>query len=130
MLFSGKFFPFREKYGISGKFFGVFGKKFSYLGKNAMSEKFFRYVRKFSFETSPPVANFSRKKNLDALFYSESAPQSLPPPQLLEASYAPGVTDNSHPGLALGLQRIDLDWRPAKRLQTGRLTRFSCDLHE
>jgi hypothetical protein len=35
-----------------------------------------------------PVANFSGKKILDALFYSKSVPQSLPP-QLLEASYAP-----------------------------------------
>jgi hypothetical protein len=38
--------------------------------------------------TSLPVANISGKKFLDALFYSKSAPQSLPP-QLLEASYAP-----------------------------------------
>jgi hypothetical protein len=42
-------------------FFGMFGKKFWDLHPT-------------------PVANFSRKKFLDALFYSESAPQSLPPP--------------------------------------------------
>jgi hypothetical protein len=54
-----------------------------------MSGKLFLVcLEKNIFETSPPVANFSGKKFLDALFYSESAPQSLAP-QLLEASYAP-----------------------------------------
>ena len=52
-------------------------------------EKIFWYVRKKILRPPPPpVANFSGKKFLDALFYSESAPQSLAP-QLLEASYAP-----------------------------------------
>jgi hypothetical protein len=46
-----------------------------------MSGKFFLVcLEKNIFETSPPVANFSGKKILDALFYSESAPQSLAPP--------------------------------------------------
>jgi hypothetical protein len=54
------FFNFREKYGISVKFFGIFGKIVSYLGKNAICpENFFWYVRKNFFETSPP--DMSRK---------------------------------------------------------------------
>jgi hypothetical protein len=87
---------------ISGKniiypkiFFGISGKFFSYLGKKrAISWKFFWYVRKQFLKLSPPpplpppVANISGKKFLDVLFYSKSAPQSLPP-QLLEPSYAP-----------------------------------------
>jgi hypothetical protein len=80
MLFSGKFFPFREKYGISGKFFGVFGKKFSYLGKNAMSEKFFRYVRKFSFETSPPRRQLFPEKKFRCPFLFGKCPSKPAPP--------------------------------------------------
>ena len=45
----------------------------------------------FEMTSPPPVANISGKKILDALFYSESAPQDLAP-QLLEASYAPGCS--------------------------------------
>jgi hypothetical protein len=63
--FAENYFHFRKKYGISGNFF-------SYLGKNAKCrEKFFRFE---------PPPNFYRKKFLDALFYSDSAPQSLAPP--------------------------------------------------
>jgi hypothetical protein len=47
-----------------------------------MSGKFF--LRR----PTPPRANISGKKFLDALLYTTSAPQSLAP-QLLEASYAP-----------------------------------------
>jgi hypothetical protein len=100
-------FSFPEKNDISRKFLGISGKFFEYLEKNMIflenffwyvgkkflrpenmmfPEKFFCYVRK---KRPPPAANFSVKKFLDALFYSESAPQSLAPPQLLEASYAP-----------------------------------------
>jgi hypothetical protein len=73
LCYFGKFFfHFREKYHISRNFFGISGKSFSYLGKNVIY----------------PV-NVSGKKFLDALFFPKSAPQSLPPPQLLEASYTP-----------------------------------------
>jgi hypothetical protein len=42
MLFPEKCFNFREKYHISGKFLGVSGKMFSYLGKiGVCPEKFF-----------------------------------------------------------------------------------------
>ena len=42
MLFSEKCFNFGEKYHISGKFFGVYGKNFSYLGEfGVCPEKFF-----------------------------------------------------------------------------------------
>jgi hypothetical protein len=42
MLFSGKFFSFPEKYDISGKFFGISGNIFPYLGKNVVyPEKYF-----------------------------------------------------------------------------------------
>ena len=89
MLFPENFFHFWEKYHIFGKFFGIPGKFFSYLGKNVVYPgKCFWYVRKIFEMTCLPVANISGKKFLDALFYSKSAPQSLPPPQLLEASYA------------------------------------------
>ena len=59
-----------KKCGVSGKLFGMSGKI-------------------FWDDLPPPLANISVKKFLDALFYSKSALQSLPPPQLLEASYAP-----------------------------------------
>jgi hypothetical protein len=64
----------REKYDICGKFLGISGKFFSYLRKNVIyPENFFWYVPKKCLRPPP-----------------ESAPQSLPP-QLLEASYAPGT---------------------------------------
>jgi hypothetical protein len=42
MLFPEKCFDFGEKYNICGKFLGISGKFFSYLGKNVICpEKFF-----------------------------------------------------------------------------------------
>ena len=94
----------------------ISGKMFSFPGKISYIRKFFWYIRKVFFvfkkkcgiygkffwddrkiflrwppTPPPPVANISGGKFLGALFYSKSAPQSLPPPQLLEASYAPGA---------------------------------------
>jgi hypothetical protein len=81
MLFPEKFFHFREKYDISGKFLGINGKMFSYLRKNVVyPENFSGMSGKFFGDDFPPVANISGKKFLDALFYSKSAPQSLAPP--------------------------------------------------
>jgi hypothetical protein len=58
------FFHFREKYGISVKFFGIFGKTVSYLGKNAICpEKLFWYVLKKIFEMSPPPPPDMSRKN-------------------------------------------------------------------
>ena len=74
--FPENFFHFREKNGILGKLF-------SYLGKNAICpENFFRYVRKKIFE----MPFFILKVPLKA----------WPPPQLLEASYAPVCTSSEH----------------------------------
>jgi hypothetical protein len=74
--FPENFFHFREKNGILGKLF-------SYLGKNAICpENFFRYVRKKIFE----MPFFILKVPLKA----------CPPPQLLEASYAPVCTSSEH----------------------------------
>ena len=75
MLFSVKCFNFWEKYHISGKFW--------YFRKNFL----FRLL-KWYIDLPPPVA---KKNKFKCPFFSKSAPQSLPPPppQLLEASYAP-----------------------------------------
>jgi hypothetical protein len=90
MLFPENYFHFREKYHISGKFFGISGKFVSYLGKNVVyPENFFGMSGKFFEMTCPPRRQHLREKIFRCLFYSKSASQSLaPPPQLLEASYA------------------------------------------
>ena len=76
-------FSFPGKISYIRKIFWDIRKIFSYLGKNVIyPENFFEMTS----PPPPPVANISGI--LDALFYSKSAPQSLPP-QLLEASYAP-----------------------------------------
>jgi hypothetical protein len=67
MLFSGKCFSFPEKYDISGKCLGISRTFFSYLGKNVIYTKTF----------------------LDAFFIRKVPLKAFPPPQLLEASYAP-----------------------------------------
>ena len=94
MLLPENFIHFREKYHISEKFFWYIRKIFFiFRKKTCYILKIFLVCRKKIFEIKspplpPPVANISGKKFLDVLFYSKSAPQSLPP-QLLEPSYAP-----------------------------------------
>ena len=61
MLFPGKCFNFGEKYNISGKFLGISGNFFSYLGKNVVCpENFFKcpFFGKVPFRAWPP--NFSK----------------------------------------------------------------------
>jgi hypothetical protein len=72
--FVGKIWYIREILGCIRKIFVIFRKKCDISAK-----KILVYPENF-FETPTPVANFSGKKILDALLYSESAPQSLPPP--------------------------------------------------
>jgi hypothetical protein len=91
-------FHFWKLYMIYAENFLVYPENlFSYLGKNMIfAENFFWHVRKIFLSSPPPplpppVANFSGENILDALLYSDSAPQSLAS-QLLEASYAPVPT--------------------------------------
>ena len=94
MLLPENFIHFREKYHISENFFWYIRKIFFiFRKKTCYILKIFLVCPKKNFEIKspslpPPVANISGKKFLDVLFYSKSAPQSLPP-QLLEPSYAP-----------------------------------------
>ena len=63
---------------------------FSYLRKNVVyPENFSGMSGKFFGDDFPPVAKISGKKFLDALFIRK-VPLKACPPQLLEASYAPG----------------------------------------
>ena len=82
MLFPENFFHFREKYHISEKFFGISGNIFSYLGKNVIySENYFGMSGKFfEMTSSPPVANISWKKFLDALFFRKVPLKAWPSP--------------------------------------------------
>jgi hypothetical protein len=81
-VISRKCFSFPGKYHISGKFFCISGNFFLYVRKNVVyPENVLGMSGKFLWDNLlPPVANFSGKKFLDALFYSKSAPQSLAPP--------------------------------------------------
>jgi hypothetical protein len=95
MLLPEHFIHFGEKYHISENFFWYIRKIFFiFRKKTCYILKIFLVCPKTIFEIKsppplpPPVANISGKKFLDVLFYSKSAPQSLPP-QLLEPSYAP-----------------------------------------
>jgi hypothetical protein len=66
------------------KYFHIY-EKMCYIRK-----KFLVCPENFFEMTSPPRRQHFRGKIFRCLFYSKSAPQSLaPPPQLLEASYAP-----------------------------------------
>ena len=74
----------------------VCGEKIFETSKHDVSGKIFLLCPKKIFETTSrksPGRQLFREKFLDALFYSESAPQSLAP-QLLEASYAPAPMPN------------------------------------
>jgi hypothetical protein len=74
MLFAENFFSFREKYHISGNFFGISG---NILGKNVTyPENVFGMSGNFFLRLPPPP----RKVPLKAW-----------PPQLLEGSYAPAA---------------------------------------
>jgi hypothetical protein len=76
MSFPKFFFHFRKNYHISGKFFGIPGNFFSYLGKN---------------RTYPENVFVCREKNFYMPFSIRKVPLKACPPQLLEASYAPGL---------------------------------------
>ena len=92
MLFVENGFHSRENIIYLENFLLYQEKIFIFRKKCDICRKYFWYVRKIFLRCTPPplsVANISGEKNLDALFYWKSAPQSLPPPQLLEASYSP-----------------------------------------
>ena len=92
MSFSDNFFNFREKYIISGKFLGISGKFFSYLGKNVIyPENFFEMTSLHR----PTVANISGKKILDVLYFSKSAPQSLALPPTFRSFLRPSMATHS-----------------------------------
>ena len=75
MLFPENFFHFREKCHISGKFFGITWKFFSYLGKNVVyPENFFVMSGKFFWDDPSPPSPTFREKIFRCPFLFEKCP--------------------------------------------------------